>query len=179
MDGKLVTGTRYDAWVFMGCLLLSGCYSSTLIEPRGKAAEELTSGEIEWIELKDGRRYEFPAPPRIVGDSIFGKTHQLVSIPLSDVGHNYMVEERGKGFSERIQVIVTRDSLSHRFEVATELSQDKALVGNETITLKIPLSDVAEASVRDVDVGWSIAGMAVLVGSLIGMAALVSNLPNF
>jgi hypothetical protein len=178
MDGKLVTGTGFSAWIFIGCVLLSGCYSSTLIEPRGKATEELTSGEIKWITLKDGRRYEFSPPPRVVGDSIFGETHRFVSIPISDVAHNYIVEEPGKGSSERTQVIVTRDSLSHRFDVATEFSEEKAFVGNETITLRVPLSDVADASVREIDVVWSIAGMVVLVGSIIGITALLVNLPH-
>lgn len=72
--------------------LFMGCYSSTLIDPRGEERNRIYEGEIRSVVTKEGAKYEFEIPPTIANDAIVGVIRTLpgptahqVSIPISEV----------------------------------------------------------------------------------------------
>ncbi len=160
--------TRSLVWGCLCGVFLGGCYSSEVIKPNGEREEKFSSGQVEWVTLKDGRRFNIPTDAVVLKDSIRWTTYQTVSIPLADVAHKYTVLPEGGGDLERMLIVVTRDSVRHSFETLPELSADKAMVGDEVIFHSSPLSDVAEASVKKLPVGWKI------VYGVVGVAAAVT-----
>jgi hypothetical protein len=160
--------TQLAAWVGLCGVILTGCYSSEVVKPNGEEKESLSSAEMEWVVLTDGSRFDFPTPPTFGEDSIRWKAYQSVSIPLADVTYKHVVEpKKGEGSAQRTLVVVTKDSVRHAFETLPELSPEKEIVGNQAIVHCIPLSDVAEASVKKLPVGWKI------VYGVVGVAAVV------
>ncbi len=164
MHGRM----RSLAWLCLSGVAIAGCYSSEIVKPTGESEEIFASDEIESVTLKDGRRFNIPTEAAILKDSIRWTTYQTVSIPLADVAHKYTVLPEGGGDLERMLIVVTRDSVRHSFETLPELSADKAMVGDEVIFHSSPLSDVAEASVKKLPVGWKI------VYGVVGVAAAVT-----
>ena len=73
--------------------LLTGCYSSTLIDPRELSQQELHSKTIAKVFANEGTAYEFrrtslfrDESATVTGDSVIGYSDgKRVSIPLSDV----------------------------------------------------------------------------------------------
>jgi hypothetical protein len=173
------TTGRIVAWLCIFSTLLTGCYSSALIDPTGNDKAKVYSKDIEYIIMKDGTRHEFAAPPTIADDIIVWTTTKSVSIPLSDVSHSFAIEDKAKGYLDRVHIIVTKDSAKYEFETLPTLSHDNIILGVAVETVSIPLSEVAEVSVKGLSVGWTIVSAVVGAFLVVGAIVGVSNLPTY
>ena len=81
-------------------ILLTGCYSSTMIDPRGDEQEKMYTKTIKKVVTKEGTTYLFgksslfrDEPTTIVKDSIVGYSDgKRVSLPLSEASEVYVME---------------------------------------------------------------------------------------
>jgi hypothetical protein len=78
-SGKIVT------WLCIYSILLCGCYTSKLNDPRGDEKEQIGSNDIEYVIMKDSTKYVFVGPPEVAKDTLIGVVAKQVSIPMSDV----------------------------------------------------------------------------------------------
>jgi len=85
--------SRIIAWLCVFSTLLTGCYSSSLIDPANER-DRVYSDRIDYVVTYDGTKYEFSSPPSIVNDTIIGDVKikvpggtmtKQVSVLISDV----------------------------------------------------------------------------------------------
>ena len=85
-------------WVLMLAMQISGCYTSSLIDPGQRDAPDATRklyrNRIQFVQMKDGTEYRFDKPPYLFADAIVGEAKirvpegvmtQQVTIPLRGV----------------------------------------------------------------------------------------------
>lgn len=86
------------AWAGMFSIAATGCYTSSVIEPRREDANialwKMARHNIMYVVTKDSTEYRFDKPPAVDAESIVGEAKirvtegimtKPVSIPLSDV----------------------------------------------------------------------------------------------
>jgi hypothetical protein len=84
---------RIVAWVTTVSMCVTGCYTSSLIEPVAGDEGELYSQDIEIVVTRDGTKYQFDDVPRptIVKGSIVGYVKRTqVIIPIAEVSKVYV-----------------------------------------------------------------------------------------
>jgi len=96
------TGRKIIAWLCMVSTLLTGCTSTTLVEPERDGVSVIHSGRIASVIMKDGTEYTFTDPPEVIDDVIVGTldirvTEGImkfpVALPLSEVAQVTVREE--------------------------------------------------------------------------------------
>jgi hypothetical protein len=176
----MLSRTGLAAWVGMCGVILTGCYYSEVVRPNGEEKESLSSAELEWVVMTDGSRFDFATPPAVGKDSIRWKAFQSVSIPLADIAHKHVIEpKKGEGSAQRTLVVVTKDSVRHVFETLPGMSPKKGILGDEIVLQSVPVADVSKASVKKLDVGWTIAGYTLAVGITVACIAYGMALASF
>ena len=100
------TGRKIIAWLCMVSTLLTGCTSTTLVEPERDGVSVIHSGRIASVIMKDGTEYTFTDPPEVIDDVIVGTldirvTEGImkfpVALPLSEVARVTVREENAVG----------------------------------------------------------------------------------
>jgi hypothetical protein len=61
------------AWICIASTLLTGCSTTTLIEPTASDKERVCSGEIQYVVRNDSTKFWFDKRPAIINDTIIGK----------------------------------------------------------------------------------------------------------
>ncbi len=161
---------RFAGWLSIPGALTLGCYSTSLIQPSEHQGESLSSGEIQYLVLKDGTMVSFDAPPKVVHDTVITLRSVEVPILLSDVAHNIVLDPPATGPAVRTHIIVTKDSTRHQFSTPPRLEGDSLMVGIQEKVVRIPASDISEASVKT----RTVAGyVALAVVAAVGIASLI------
>ena len=167
---KIVAGICIFSTLFMGC------YSSSMIDFAGGEKEKIYSNDITSVLTKDGKKYEFETPPVVSNDTIVGVAKvsgytqvkkDETSIPQSDVAYV------GISNSGSIAFVVTKAGAKYTYEEPPTVVEAK-FVGKAKFTgvtpmraeqVSIPLSDVEEISVSELNSGGT--AVAILLGVVI------------
>jgi hypothetical protein len=153
--------SKMVAWLCIFSILLMGCYTSTLIDPKGDDKEQMNSHNIEYVITKDGIKHEFETPPAIVNNAIVPTVS--VSIPYTNVARFYSGDGKDRVSLEKVRFIVTQDSTKYEFDTPPTMSH-QFIVGLALIkSASIPLSDVSEVCTTEFDRLSTV--MLVIVGA--------------
>ena len=139
------------AWPCIFSTLLVGCYYSALIDPNGAERDNINSDKIEYLIMKDSTKLGFDTPLSMSDSTLTYQRREPVSIPMSDVLEFGPVDDKGTLYMDKLQFVVTKDSLKYEFITPPRVIHEK-IVGvavKETVT--IPLSDVALVYTREID----------------------------
>jgi hypothetical protein len=167
------------AWSCIFSILFAGCYSSAVIDPNGAEKDQIDPDKIQYLVMKDSTIREF-VPPLSMSDSAF--THQRgqsVSIPMSTVRQYGPVDDKGTLDLNKLQFVVTKDSLTYKFITPTRVI-DEEIVGEAVKdTVTIPLAEVAYVSTRGIDPAatvFGVLGFIALTGVI--LAAMVAGVAS-
>ena len=81
-------------WTCIFSMLHMGCYSAALIDPAGPEKDSVYTDKIKGVVTKDGTKYDFDEPAKIVSNAVVGSvkipmspgyTLKEVTIPLSEI----------------------------------------------------------------------------------------------
>jgi hypothetical protein len=81
-------------WTCIVSMLHMGCYSAALIDPAGPEKDSVYTDKIKGVVTKDGTKYDFDEPAKIISNAIVGSvkismspgyTLKEVTIPLSEI----------------------------------------------------------------------------------------------
>jgi hypothetical protein len=90
-------------WLCIFSMLSMGCYSAALIDPAGPEKDDVYTEKIKGVVTKDGTKYDFEAPAKVVSNAIVGS----VKIPMSP---GYTLKEVAIPLSEIEKVQISRFS---------------------------------------------------------------------
>jgi hypothetical protein len=167
---------RIVAWLCIFSLLLTGCYTPSLIDATGEERKKIyATDEVYYVITKDSIKHVFDYPPVVTNDTIMGQvTKEIakeVSIPLSDLA------QVGESRSGTIEYVITKAGTKYPFEKPPAIANG-AVVGEmkptafERVAVAIPLSDVREACISELsqEQTWlAVFGVVVLVAGAIAL----------